>query len=228
MKIFKLTLFITVLFLSACSGKKAKNDLTKENIRGRVSKITESKYTGVEKFGEIQKDSLLSQFIYKFDRKGMRIYNKASDDARWKLVYDDMHNLIELNSYNEDGSLDYKSIHEYDEMGNQIEGNIYRSDGSLIAKQTYKFDKKGYKIEETYVNFSIYKTPGAGSGWKYTYKYDEKGNMIEKIWYYSSGNIGSITTYKYDEYDKTGNWIKKAEFKDGKLESVTERVFEYY
>ena len=151
----------------------------------------------------------------------MRKYSKASDDARWKSVYDEMHNLIELNSYNEDGSLYSKSIHKYDEMGNQIEGNIYRSDGSLIGKQTYKYDEKGNKIEATDSFISMY-------DWKYTYKYDNKDNMIEKIWYCSTGNICSSMTYKYNEYDKTSNWIKKVEFKDGNLESVTERIIEYY
>lgn len=227
MKIFKLTLFIAILFLSACSGKKAKNDLTKENLLGRVSKITESKYTGVEKFGEIQKDSLLSEFIFQFDRKGMRIYNKSSIKTDHK--YDKMGNLIEIDWLKEDGTLDGKTILKYDEMGNNIEYYNYRSDGSLREKQTYKYDEKGNKIEDTDAYFSESKTPDTtGFDSKYTYKYDEKGNMIEKISYCSSGNICSLTSYKYDEYDRTGNWIKKAEFKDGKLESVTERVIEYY
>lgn len=91
---------------------------------GRVSKITESKYTGVEKFGNVEKDSL----------EDMRIF---------------------------------------------------------------KYDEKGNKVEETF----------SGT--------------------FSNEPIKVNFTYKY-EYDKTGNWIKRINYQDGVLGSITEREIEYY
>ena len=51
-----------------------------------------------------------------------------------------------------------------------------------------------------------------------THIYDNKGNMIDNNLEYS---------YKYD-YDKTGNWIQKTEFKNNIPLHILEREIEYY
>ena len=127
--LFTSTLFLIVNFSFAQT--KIENDLTRDGLKGKVRFYSESKYGLVEKFGEIEKDSLSDKTTYKYDVKG---------------------NKIESNFYNADGSLDGKVTYKYDEKGNMIEENDYRADGILESKRTYKyeFDTTGNWIKKTF------------------------------------------------------------------------------
>ena len=180
-----------------------KNDLTEENLKGKVKSIKETPYEAVEKFGQIEKGDMLNTYFTIFT-----IYNKKG-------------NTIEENDYNSDGSLFSKFTYKYDEKGNIIEKNDYDSDGSLNYKTTYKYDEKGNMIEANFYN-----SDGSLS-FKLTYKYDEKGNMIEATYYNSDGRLDSKTTYKY-EYDKNNNWTQRIQYRNTIPLNITERIIEYY
>ena len=115
--LFTSTLFLIVNFSFAQT--KIENDLSKYGLKGKVSFFSESKYDLVEKFGEIEKDSLRYKKTSKYDVKG---------------------NKIEEIIYNADGSLSHKYKFKYDEKGNEIEYNDYNADGSLGDKETNKYD----------------------------------------------------------------------------------------
>ena len=180
-----------------------KNDLTEENLKGKVKSIKETPYEAVEKFGQIEKGDMLNTYFTIFT-----IYNKKG-------------NTIEENDYNSDGSLFSKFTYKYDEKGNIIEKNDYDSDGRLDYKTTYKYDEKGNMIEATYYN-----SDGRLSS-KTTYKYDEKGNTIEENDYNSDSSLNSKTTYKY-KYDKNNNWTQQVTYENNKPTQITERIIEYY
>ena len=184
-----------------------KNDLTEENLKGKVKSITENTYEAVDKFGQIEKGDVLvdSSAVY-------------TDDGHFK-IYNEKGNKIEENYYNSNGSLIYKNTYKYDEKGNKIEENYYNSNGRLYSKTTYKYDEKGNKIEEYH-----YDEDGKFN-YKYTYKYDEKGNNIEKNNYDSNGRLYSKYTY---EYDKNNNWTQRIEYKNTIPHRITERIIEYY
>ena len=136
---------LSVLCLVSCNQSEKTNDLTEENLKGKVKSITENTYEAVEKFGQIEKDITISSYFHIYNEKG---------------------NKIEENRYNSDGRLDYKSTDKYDEKGNKIEINYYDSDGRLDYKSTYKYDEKGNNIEGNYYNSN-------GRLWfKHTYIYD--------------------------------------------------------
>ena len=197
-----------MLCLVSCNQSEKKNDLTEENLKGKVKSITENTYEAVNKFGQIEKGDILvdSSAVY-------------TDDGHFK-IYNEKGNKIEENYYNSNGSLIYKNTYKYDEKGNMIEDNFYDSnDGSLIYKNTYKYDEKGNKIEEYH-----YDEDGKFN-YKYTYKYDEKGNNIEKNNYDSNGKLDSKYTY---EYDKNNNWTQRIEYKNTIPHRITERIIEYY
>jgi hypothetical protein len=121
MKIAYLILISVILF--SCSEKK--NDLTKENLKGKVKSITQSTFYSDGKFGELQKGSLISWETYEYADNG---------------------NQIEENWYRSDSSLRYKFTFKHDKNGNITEKNSYDSDGSLFARETYKYikyDKEG-------------------------------------------------------------------------------------
>ena len=153
---------------ASCNQSEKKNDLTEENLKGKVKSIKETTYKAVDKFGQIEKGDVLNNYFNIYNEKG---------------------NKIEDNFYDSDGNLSSKDTYEYDEKGNNIEKNNYDSDGSLNSKTTYKYDKKGNKIED-----NSYDSDGSLNS-KTTYKYDEKGNMIE---YNTDGRFGEKYTYKYE------------------------------
>ena len=199
---------LSVLCLVSCNQSEKKNDLTEENLKGKVKSITENTYEAVDKFGQIEKGDVLvdSSAVY-------------TDDGRFK-IYNEKGNKIEENYYNSNGSLIYKNTYKYDEKGNKIEENYYNSNGRLYSKTTYKYDEKGNMIEDNF-----YDSDDGSLIYKTTYKYDEKGNIIEENHYDSNGRLDSKYTY---EYDKNNNWTQRIEYKNTIPHRITERIIEYY
>ena len=150
---------LSVLCLVSCKQSEKKNDLTEENLKGKVKSIKETPYEAVDKFGQIEKGNVLyDNFIFPF------------------TIYDEKGNKIEENHYDSDGNLSSKDTYEYDEKGNNIERNWYDSDGSLNYKYTYKYDEKGNMIE--------YNTDGRfGEKYTYKYEYDKNNNWIQQVTY---------------------------------------------
>ena len=99
-----------------------KNDLTEENLKGKVKSIKETTYKAVDKFGQIEKGDVLNNYFNIYNEKG---------------------NKIEDNFYDSDGNLSSKDTYEYDEKGNKIEKNVYDSNGRLGYKFIYKYNEKG-------------------------------------------------------------------------------------
>lgn len=114
-----------------------------------------------------------------------------------------------------------KFTYSFNENGNQTEYNIINSRGIITLKKIKKYDDKGNIIEE-----SAYNTDGTISS-RNTYKYDDKGNKIEWSWYNEIG-INKKITYKYNDFDKTGNWIKRTEYENGIPKSIAKREIKYY
>ena len=109
---------LSVLRLVSCKQSEKKNDLTEENLKGKVKSIKETLYEAVDKFGQIEKGNWFNNYFTIYDKKG---------------------NIIEENDYDSDGSLNSKTTYKYDEKGNKIEENDYDSDGRLDSKTTYKY-----------------------------------------------------------------------------------------
>ena len=207
-----------------------KNDLTEENLKGKVKSIKENTYEAVEKFGQIEKgDALYDDDAFPFtiyNEKGNKIeenhyYSDGSLLDKYTYKYDENGNKIEVNNYYSDGRLILKITYKYDENGNNIEECYHYEDGILSEKHTYKYDENGNIIERNDYNFS------SSLDKKYTYKYDEKGNIIEINNYNSDGRLDSKYTYKY-KYDKNNNWIQQVEYKNNKPIQIRERIIEYY
>lgn len=145
---------------ASCNQSEKKNDLTEENLKGKVKSIKETPYEAVDKFGQIEKGNVLyDNFIFPF------------------TIYDEKGNKIEENHYDSDGNLSSKDTYEYDENGNNIEKNNYDSDGRLGYKLIYKYNEKGNMIEK-----NNYDSNGR-LDYKYTYEYDKNNNWTQRIEY---------------------------------------------
>ena len=201
---------LSVLYLVSYGQSKKKNDLTEENLKGKVKSIKETTYEAVDKFGQIEKGNVF------YDRFSL-LFNSP-----FTIIYNEKGNKIEKNYYNSDGSLKSKTTYKYDKKGNNIEENTYDSDSRLNFKATYKYNEKGNIIEKNY-----YDSDGR-LNFKATYKYDKKGNNIEYNICYSDGSLDK-TTYKYKyEYDKNNNWTQQVTYENNKPTQITERIIEYY
>ena len=198
-----LSFFMVGFLLVGCSeNRENKTDLEKKGLLGEIKSLTESVFTTIEKFGEIQKDSLDWKYIFKYDKSG-----NGTEEAH----------------YNSDGSLGWYYISKHD--GNEIENAMYTSDSSLEMKSITKYDGSGNNTD-----WAKYK-PDGSLDWKETYKYDGSGNKTEEARFNSDGYLDYKYIYMY-EYDSKVNWTKsiKSEVKSiiTKATGITEREIEYY
>ncbi len=213
-------------------SKLKEKQYSKYNDRG--NKIEESDYRS--------DGSLWQHCIYKYNAKGDKIENNEYEpdgSLSGKVIYkyDDRGNLIDESDYHSDGSLMMRTIRKYDDKGNASEMSAYNADGSLSDKWIDKYDEKGNTIESTrylFVFSLTYDTPyriddqGKLSS-KWINKYDEGGNLIESQRYDpEKGIIDIIYTFRYDKFDKAGNWQIKIVFKNNIPTDITERKIEYY
>lgn len=210
-----------------------------------------------DKNGNIVSENWLDsgiRLIYKYDSIGKLIeqdnhneFKVPSLSSKKKFIYDVNNNLIQKNTYLPDGLIFEKIIYDYDENNNNIQSKCYKYDfdGKEVLEFMFKskYDKKGNEIEKV--------SYGKNGKKEYTetYKYDEKGLMVEaasdflmpskKIYKYdNSGNILKVNeysskgvlireeTYEY-KFDKTGNWILRIYFINGKPDCIEEREITY-
>ena len=127
-KILLILFFVPLLF--GCGGEKKENDLTENNIKGKVKEIIENWYDAKEAFGDLEKGDLNLKEKSKFNEDG---------------------NETEFTSYNSDGELIFKFKYKYDKDGNKTEETWYDKDGELERKykNKYEFDKENNWIVQT-------------------------------------------------------------------------------
>jgi hypothetical protein len=199
------TLLLSFVYLFSCSnnnGKiknnnvevkvkhiknKRKNDLSENNLNGKVKTIIDSSFS---KYG-YNKEWCLDN-IYKYDSNGFELEN--------------------IHYY--DGKILDKSMHKYNDCGDLIE-SYYENGPNYIqtSKYSYKYDQYWDKVECLWegVNRTIYKNDDKGKciySINYSlegkindssiYKYDQKGNLTYSITYNGDGTISDSSVYKYD------------------------------
>ena len=100
---------LSVLRLVSCKQSEKKNDLTEENLKGKVKSIKETPYEAVDKFGQIEKGNVLY------------------DDGTSFTIYNEKGNIIEENHYDSNGRLDSKYTYEYDKNNNWTQRIEYKN-----------------------------------------------------------------------------------------------------
>ncbi len=178
---------------------------------------------------QFHEENINSRTTYKYDEKGMKIESDdyksdGSLESKYLFSYDEQGNISEMKHYDKAGNLVSNNIGKYDENGSIIETTYYKLDGSIDSKATEKYDVKGNKLESTFLDLD--KPPES----KNIFKYDDSGKLIEET--ESFGGSVSIATYRYEKFDKFGNWLIKLQ--EGELirnlykNTITEREIEYY
>ncbi len=111
-----------------------------------------------------------------------------------------------------------------DSAGQKItEEKLLDSKGKPHSRTVKKYDKRKNLLEK----YEYGGNDGNSLDFKVIFKYDDKNNPVEIIKYYGDGSIRYQDSSEY-LYDKTGNWIKKTDFRDNHMTEVTERKIQYY
>lgn len=209
-----INIFLFVVILSSCSVNHPKTDLIKKNLLGQVKQITEKRYLVNDKFGNIEKDTLVETNVLLYDENGFRSKKdlRGSDDPDCK--YDEKGNPIE---YTYKGWSIQKWKLEWDEKERVIEESVLDTDGNLKLKRTFKYDNNGNKIEqETQTPYSH--DPKRFMHTKYVYKYDNNNNKIG--WYEEDNIVSSLSPVEMYKYDNNGNILEEKSFSDGVLSVI--------
>lgn len=163
------------------------------------------------------------KFFYNYNEKGFIVefnnYHGKELAQKIKFICDEEGNEIEKNSYNSDGSLDYKVKNTFKD-GKLIESKKYDSNSVLEDSIKRKYDNNGNEIEIVYYNSS------GKIMHKLNYKYDENNQIIENIVY--NQNEEATYKYKYLKLDSNKNWTQQIEFKNNNPNKIIERKIEYY
>jgi len=145
MKKLLLILLCLPMLFSCGAEKKQDNDLTRENLKGKIKEMTIYVFNVRESFGELEKGNLMWKNKCKYDEDGNKTEERYYKDGKliWKEKYKDG-NKTETNYYNKDGELKEKQKNKYDKVGNKTETNYYNKDGELEEvekwKHKYKYD----------------------------------------------------------------------------------------
>lgn len=190
-----------IMNLAGCDlrkEKEVKNDLQKQELKGKVKSVVQKVYTGSEKFGEVEKDSVFCDIFSTDCNKSY--YNEFGNKT---IVEYDSHILLG------------KGVFTYDNQQFLIESKNFDREGKLFQKDVYKNNENGKPFEmNSYINDTLFH--------KVITKYDSKHNVIERCTYRENGNLEKEEKYKYNE---NGDLIEKIitnsdigfEYIDGKL-----------
>ena len=157
----------------SCGEKKEENDLSRDNLKGKVKEITEVRLDVLRVTGEIYDDIKK----HKYDENGKKIeeawYSGEELIKKVKYKADENGSVGKLVKGKENiPFLSSSAEFKYDEYGNNTEFSHYDNDDKLF-KSEHKYDEDGNVTESNhYVNGELSETN------KFKYKFDESKNWI--------------------------------------------------
>ncbi len=213
--------FFSLLLLAFCLIAQAKNDLTRQKIKGMAKTITEIEYNA-------NGDSLKYKTVARYNDTGNLIdyctYSaKGTLLSRALFVYNDTTGvLIEERRYKADSSLIVKVAYVFDDMGNKTEEHNFDVSGKEFMKVLSKFDIKGNRsVKDSYNEFGILFL-------KANSKFDPQGHEISIKEYDSHHGLKFEIGYEYTASDANGNWIQRTTLKNEEPSSITKREIVYW
>jgi hypothetical protein len=201
-KLLLILLCLPLLF--SCGGKNQENDLSRDNLKGKVKEIIEVRLDVLFVSGVIYNETTK----YKYDENGKKIEMayyldeelikkvkyKADENGSVGKVVEGKENLPFLN-------MSSPREFKYDEDGNNTESSYYDSDDKLI-KREHKYDVDGNVTESNnYVNGELFVDNVFST--KYKYKFDESKNwiMVTIVDYFDKDSSSRSISRKIEYYE---------------------------
>ena len=229
-----LVVLCLVIFNHYCLAQIQSNDFKEpyedkcgRPLIGSVQTIEEEKYSVIDYFGELKKDSIYEVSTYNLNEKNYPLSAKLFDFkdgqlvAEWTYVnnktkdlkviqndvviehymfeYDDRGNIIECSHFKKD-NLYSKEFAVYDLTNKEIEFKRYNEKGVIAERTINKYDLKGRLIE--YEGFYDW-----GYKPRFVYKYT-KGLKTEVL-FFNRDTLDRKTTFKYHETGKLKEEIEQ-------------------
>lgn len=226
--------------------------MVKMGLKGKVKSLEQTEYKVKPARAKNDGDSLLNKSAWQFNNRGntsVELIWLANDHVK-KCVYqfDNSGRPLQAIKYNDDSSFAYKTIFIYDEHGlvtgqDQYDGrdslnltmrflydvnsNVAEEisrweNGKLLRKNVYSYNDRGLEAACSFFNAD------SNIVMRVTYAYNDTGYKIEEHKFGEDDDEGWVTQYRYDVYDKQGNWLKRTTIVKDKPVSITERVISYY
>lgn len=207
--------------------KEPYEDENGKPLKGSVKSIEVEKYSVVDYFGELKKDSIyevgkiyLNDKNYPLSAKIID-YKEGQTSIEWtyinnktkeviakqndvvieqvKFEFDNRGNIIECSRF-KNGALDRKEFAFYDDNNKEIEFKRYNDKGIIAERTISKYDLKGRLIEYEGFHDWGYKS-------KYIYKYTN--GLRTQVLYFDNDTLDSKTSYKYYETGKLKEEIEE-------------------
>ena len=196
-------------------------------LKGSVKTIKVEKYSVIDYFGELKKDSIFEVIEINLTNKNYPLsekiidYKEGQTTIEWtyinnktkeviakqndvvieqvKFEFDKRGNITECSRF-KNGALHSKEFAVYDDNNKEIEFKRYNDKGIIAERTIRKYDLKGRLIE--YKGFHDW-----GYESKFIYKYTNGLNT--QVLYYNRDTLDSRTNYKYYETGKLKEEIEE-------------------
>ena len=191
----------SVVAALAARAEPLKTDRDFDRLKGKVHQVSHGNLM------PSMRDKSTNGESETYDERGNLIANvEVGADSYLRHTYVHVDTKMVLEYWSEDPSipddsadashLSAKYVYKYDGKGNRIERSDFDKKGTLTFLHKYLYDPKGRRISEsTEVGKEVRDLV------KFTY--DKDGNVLVQ----TSGS--QKTTYRYTQFDSSGNWTKR-------------------
>lgn len=229
-----LTAFAVIASCQNSSKSTSDNSLTQDNLSGKVKRVLEVTYNGVNDRGTWRKDKPTQTYLVKsYDENGFKLnersYYTDSNQLSWGFdyIYDEDQNLLKVESIDVQGN-----ITGYSEVVNR-EGKVrileyrefFMNGDSAINTGKTEMTWEGFKLQ----NATNYESQGELVSTN-AYTYNDKGDL-------ASFDINTKKPQEryvkmnaeYANFDEKGNWtVMFKQYESLPIKEFIERQIEYY
>ena len=146
---------------------------------------------------------------------------------QWRYIYNSKGEKEKSEYYarndGEDLRLGWRTVYSYDKRKNVTEEMCYYNNGDAL-KSTYQYSRKGVRLSKT--QYTLRDT-ASRFDMKIRYTYNKQKDIEAEECTNVLGEVYSKKRYEY-VYNDDGHWVKKLEYRNGKLNNIVEQEFEYY
>ncbi len=221
-------IFIPLILTGILCVAQVKNDLLRQNIKGKVYHAVKWEYYANGNSEKPKEKKLKRKTVYEFNEQGnlvrITLYNSKNIFTEYYIyLYDENGKRTIGYKYGyEEKLLDFDSS-IYNENNDRIKTKSFNPDGSLYEETYMKYDNNGQVTEVLIYNDENKLTS------RYTFKHDAAGSVVESDYHGKDSTLLETYTYKYYDFDKKGNWRKLITYnKNGVINGITIFRIEYY
>jgi YD repeat-containing protein len=197
---------------------------TQNNPTGRMTYSYDKKGNLTNEDIYMNYNLLVAKNISEYDKDNHKIAETRLDKNS-KVIYKttykyDNGRLIEKETRNNKGKVEYLQKITFDEKGNETRQYTFDAFDNSETEDLYKYDARGNKIRWEIIKN---KKPVMNAG----YRYDDNNNLLEIIVNDADNKMIENKMYEY-KYDNQGNWTRKVIYSDGIPKFIIERNITYY